>query len=479
MYTRAVKLRRIFLGVAGLALVAGGVAYWATRRAPLVTLEGQGRPPLLIQNVRVIDVITGSAAPGRDVLIKDGLISAVGPHDPKGEPPEGGRVIPGAGLSLIPGLIDVHCHVGASPQMPWQVGLPDPELNLERLLFSGVTRVFDPGAAAPDIFELREAVASGALLGPTIHTAGPIFTAVGGHPEPMFRELLPGLLADYLLPSAIRQVARPEDAEPLVRALMPMRPDFIKVVVDRIPENTPRLTAALARAVVDAARAHKLRAVAHIGSAQDALDAGNAGVSAWVHGVYKERLTEEALDKLAAFKIPMAPTMIVFESYARAGEPGFEVTELERQVTEPALLKARAARPKDFSMSKGSAQFVKMLRAQRDNGRENVGRLAARGVTILAGSDSQSGVIHGPALHRELKLLVISGLSPLEALRATTLYAARFLEDKADPSYGVIAPGKRADLVLVRGDPLKRIEAISEIERVILGGRTLARHPLQ
>jgi imidazolonepropionase-like amidohydrolase len=106
-----------------------------------------------------------------------------------------------------------------------------------------------------------------------------------------------------------------------------------------------------------------------------------------------------------------------------------------------------------------------------------VKKLRAAGVTILAGSDAcNPGNLPGAGLHLELVKLVEAGLTPGEALRAATSDNARFLGgDAAD--FGEIAPGKRADLVLVDGDPLSRIEDLGKISRVILGGTPLDRRP--
>lgn len=475
-------LKKVLAAVAaifGVGLAVVGLAvYWKMSRDPLVTLPEQVSANVVIRNVRVIDVVTGTATAARDVWLQGDRIHEIRPHRPDAKWPADAQLIAGEGLSLIPGLIDAHCHVSSSPAPPWVTEIPDTDLNLERLLFSGVTRVFDPGSGVPDIFELKEELRTGARLGPALHAAGPIFTAVGGHPVPMVRELAPGILQDRMIAAIARQVGSAEQAKVMVEALLVHKPDFLKIAIDQIPEGVPRLSPKLAKAIVSQAKANRLRAVAHIGSAQDALDAGEAGVSAWVHGVYKEEIPEPALARMAAFGIPMAPTMVVFQSYARMGRGNFEPTALERQVADAAFLRARAQRPQGYEVSKGSGAFLKMLGEQEENGLRNVRRLKARGVVILAGSDAQAATIHGPSLHRELGLLRRAGLSPLEVLRAATLYPARFLADQADPPYGVVAPEKRADLVLVRGDPLADVAAISQIEHVILGGRLLHRHPI-
>lgn len=465
------RLRRGLLLGLGLGL---GLAVLLWPKAPtLVVRDAEGRAAVLIQNVRVIDVRTGTATAAQDVLLKGDRIHTIRPTG--GPVPRGAQVIEGAGLSLMPGLIDAHCHVGSSPEPPWDKGLPDEDLNLERMLYTGVTTVFDPGAVAPDIFELRAALASGERLGPHLLAAGPIFTAPGGHPEPMMRELMPGLLVDLLVEGMTRQVATAAEARAAVQGLLPMQPDFIKLAIDRIPLDAPRLTPEAARGIVAAAEAGGLRTVAHIGTYEDALEAAEAGVSAWIHGVYKQPLDDAQVAKLASFGIPMVPTMVVFESYGKMGRGDFSSTALEAEIAPASLLDGRAERPEGYEVSERSLELLDLIAAQREAGRANVRRLHAAGVTMLAGSDAQATVLHGAGLHRELGLLAAAGLPPQDVLRAATWHAARFLSGEADPEYGAVAVGKRADLVLVRGDPLADVGALSKIEAVILDGRPLER----
>ena len=117
------------------------------------------------------------------------------------------------------------------------------------------------------------------------------------------------------------------------------------------------------------------------------------------------------------------------------------------------------------------SDWTEVTQARIDNTR----RLHRAGVTILAGSDPQAGVFPGPGLHAELAALAESGLAPIEVLRATTLYAARFLEQTRDPSFGVVSPGKQAYLVLIEGNPLKEVGALSRIKMVVRRGVVLER----
>jgi len=195
-----------------------------------------------------------------------------------------------------------------------------------------------------------------------------------------------------------------------------------------------------------------------------------------MHGVYKERIPDESIAELAAFHIPMVPTIAVFESYALSDQPRV-ATPLERETVAADLLQSFNERPEGFDVS-FFQEYLAHLREQRANWRDNVRRLRAAGVTMLAGSDPQTGVFPGPALHRELALLTEAGLTPAEAIRAATIDAARFLANGKEPEFGIVAEGKRADLLLVEGDPTRDVGVLARIRAVIKGGVALERRPI-
>jgi imidazolonepropionase-like amidohydrolase len=354
---------------------------------------------------------------------------------------------------------------------------------MQAYLYCGVTTVLDPGDLATDAFVRRDAVARGELLGPHIFAAGPMFTTPGGHPVAALRLLAPWWLRWYVIPRMAREVATPADARAAVDALAPLHPDVIKVAVDAVPLEEPILDSETLRAIVEEARAQGIRTVAHIGTTADALEAADAGVAAWMHGVYKERIPDEVIPRLAAAGIPEVATLTVFDSYADLYEGRREATALERETVPARILDAFVpipanGRPAEFET------FFALVAATRDARGDNVRRMHAAGVTILAGSDAQTGVFPGPGLHRELAALVAAGLTPAQALRAATSDAARFVTGQAEPEFGTIAVGtiavgKIADLVLVDGDPTADIGRTAHITHVFLGGTELPRHPIR
>ena len=434
-------------------------------------------PALLIEDVSVMDVASGALAPNRDVLVVGDRIAAVADHG-KANPPPGTQTIPGSGATLLPGLIDVHGHIGNGSAPSWKSTFPDPDRNMRAYLYCGVTTVLDPADLITQAFDRRDQVAKGDLLGPRIFASGPMVTAPGGHPIAILEHLAPWYIRWYLIPRISKQVDSPEAARAAVREITGAGADVVKLSVDRIPGDVPRIRRDVLAAAVDEAKARGVRAVAHIGTTEDAVDAADAGVAAWMHGVYKERIADDQIARFAAYKIPMVPTIAVFESYALLGQGPRVATPLERETVEADVLAAFDTVPNDAAIE-FFRPYLESLRGQRENWRDNVRRLRAAGVTMLAGSDTQTGVFPGAGLHRELHLLTEAGLTPAEAIRAATLDSARFLANGKEPEFGVIAEGKRADLLLVEGDPTKDLDALARIRTVIKGGVPLERHPIK
>lgn len=455
-------------------LVASGCA---PDRPALVEPPEPTPEAVLIEHVDVLDVAAGRVERDRDVLLRGDRIAAIGLGGGLTAPPAAQR-IDGRGLTLLPGLVDAHGHVTLDPGPSWELAVPDVDANLRAYLYAGVTTVLDPGDSSGEAITRRDEIARGARLGPTIYTAGQLVTTPGGHPIALLEAALPWWLGWYVIPRAADEVATPAEARAVADARADEGADFLKLVVDRIPASAPRMDVATLDAAVDAARRRDLRSVAHIGDVRDALDTGHAGIDAWVHVVYKERIPDELVGELAGFGIPMVPTLVVWHSYADL-LPGPRVaTALEREMVPASVLASFDAPPTDSGLIEVFGPYLQLLETNEPVWADNVKRLHAAGVTMLAGSDTQSGVFPGAGLHREIALLHAAGLSRAEAIRAATLYPARFLADSDDPDFGEIAIGKRADLLLVEGDPLVDLAALDRIRGVILRGMPLTRNPV-
>ena len=197
------------------AVVAVSIAFatgCTKRKPPLVKLE-RAHPAVLFEDVAVLDVLTGERALHRDVLVRDGKIDAIGDGGSLGARAGAGALrVPGAGATLLPGLVDAHAHVNTGHRPAWEGGFPTPKANLLAYLYCGVTTVLDPGDLT-SAFARRDNVAGGYVLGPRIFAAGPVFTAPNGHPIPMIRAAAPKWQARIAVPRLTRQVANVAQAD--------------------------------------------------------------------------------------------------------------------------------------------------------------------------------------------------------------------------------------------------------------------------
>jgi imidazolonepropionase-like amidohydrolase len=445
----------------------------ACAREPALVSRPPGAPrELVLRNVRVFDAPHAAQLEGpRDVVVRDGRIVAIGAP---GLAADGLREIDGRGGTLLPGLVDVHTHTGSTPDPPWKIALlPDVGGTLAAFLYAGVTTVLDLGNLSPAVFQEREGIATGSQLGPRLYAAGPIFTAPGGHPAEVLRAWLPWYLRWYVLPRATREVATPDEARSAVAALIPERPDMLKIAIDAGASEVPRLTPEMIAVIVAAGHAAGVRSIAHIGSSAEAVDAVRAGVDALAHSPWRDELTDEAVATIARAHVPVVVTLAIWDVAEGPRADASAYLPIEREVARPDTIAALLAPPPKPDAA--TAAFLHAVALAHDARRRNVGKLRAAGVTILAGSDScNAGNFPGAGLHLELTKMVEAGLTPGEALRAATWENARFLAGEG-ADFGEVAVGKRADLVLVAGDPTARIDDLGKIAQVILDGTVLER----
>jgi imidazolonepropionase-like amidohydrolase len=448
-----------------------------TRVVVLLLLTACARDPLLVERpreasrslvvrgVHVFDAPRAAVLIGaRDVVVRDGRIAEVAAP---GVAAPGLPEVDGRGGTLLPGLVDAHTHPGGSSDPDG--GFPDVADNLAAYLYAGVTTLLDLGGLSPEAFRERERVAKGERLGPRIYAAGPMITAPGGHPVEVLRESLPWYLRWYVIPRATREVANAEEARAAVAALLPERPDVLKIAVDAGTGGVPCLAQETIAAIADAGHAANIRTVAHVGGSAEVMAAVRGGADALAHAPWREEISDEAVAALAAARIPVTVTRAVFDLLEA---PRSEFLPIEREIARPELL-AAFGRP----VPGLDPAFMRLVKEAHEARRRNVSKLRAAGVRVLAGSDAcNAAILPGAGLHVELAKLVEAGLTPGEALRTATWENARFVAgDGAD--FGTIEVGKRADLVLVAGDPTARIADLGRITHVVLDGSVLVRRP--
>ncbi|MGY6553137.1 MAG: amidohydrolase family protein [Wenzhouxiangella sp.] len=369
---------------------------------------------------------------GVDVIVGNGQIEAVG----KGLASSAGLPrIEAAGQTLLPGLIDAHTH---------SFGLA----QADALRF-GVTTMLDMftiPSLLPDSRQQRQSRDQSRLA--DLYSAGVLATARGGH----------GTQYGISIPT----VDAADQAEAWVDARIAEGSDFIKIVIEPgrlFGIQWPTLDEATVRALVTAAHARGLLALAHVSMEADALMAVEAGVDGLVHVFADRPASAEFLALAHARGVFVVPTTVVMAGVANY----FDIDALLAD-------NGAASRFSDEQRAslRGGGWNVPNGAAILERSRDNVRALHAAGIPLLAGSDAPNpGTAHGFSVHEELVFLVEAGMSAAEALHSATLLPA---ERFSLSGRGCIAPGCRADLLLVNGDPQADIRTTRQIAAVWKNG---------
>ncbi|MFI7633047.1 amidohydrolase family protein [Nonomuraea sp. NPDC049400] len=391
----------------------------------------------LIRNVRVFD--GERTVPAADVLIDGGSIGEPGiaPVDVE---------VDGAGKTLLPGLIDAHTHAFDG--------------DLEEALKFGVTTELDMNNLPPVLAAQRRLAAERDDVA-DIRSSSMIATAPHGHPtQIMTADVLKALGTDHTLDT----VADSGQAKAFVEARLAEGVDYLKIAIDdggssgmRLPALSPSLAATL----VEAGHAAGLRVIAHTVTAREAiiaLDAGADGLAHLYSDVDQDQAGEMAA-RVASYDAFVISTITYIE--AVTGDPNDQELLRDPRVAGRMSDRAKGTFGREWADIPMHSQGVL-------NASHSAAALLRAGVPVPAGTDATPfGPVHGAGLHHELLLLTEAGWTPEQALAAATSIPARCfgLADR-----GRIAPGLRADLLLVNGDPTTDITATRAIADVWRGG---------
>jgi len=387
---------------------------------------------------------TGADPAVADLAVEDGRIVEIGPGL------DGDDRVDLGGKSLLPGLFDCHTHVVVSSidtmrliQTPFSYRFFQAVHNLEATLRIGITTVRDAGGAD---LGLKQAVEDGLVAGPRLQISLSMLSQTGGHGDgwmPYGGSVRALLTSHPGVPETI--VDGPDEMRAKVRELVRMGADVIKVATSGgvlSPRDKP--THAHFRpeeldVLVEEASAAGIFVMAHAQAATGIKNAIRAGIRSIDHGIY---LDEEAIQLMLDHGTWLVPTLVAPRGVIDAADAGASIPEAS-------VAKAREV------VETHTASFASAV---------------AAGVKVAMGTDS--GVTaHGQNL-RELPLMVEGKMTPMQAIEATTRSAAELM-GLAD-ELGTLEPGKRADLVVVDGDPLdvatldQRIHAVyKDGEKVI------------
>jgi imidazolonepropionase-like amidohydrolase len=382
---------------------------------------------VLVRAGRLLDVQAGVVRSNQVVLIRDGRIVSAG--DMRFKLPAGTRVIDLGQALVMPGLIDAHTHLAwaTAPGSDETPALPGAEEALATLR-AGFTTVRNLGSTGRTDILLRDAIAAGKVPGPRVLAAGPGIGVAGGACDQVFAgEAL-------LKPGA--------DPAALVEQLIAQGADVIKVcagggVIASEPGQADLSRLQLA-AIVRAAHGRGRKVAVHAQGPEAIANAVAAGADSIEHGAF---LDEAGAREMKLKGVVLVPTLFRLDW---------------------ALEQARTSGP-------SALQRAASLDRARHEAHTHVRRAIALGVPIALGTDA-TVFPHGINA-RELSVLVELGLPSAEAVRAATVHAARLLG--LEREVGAIAPGFRADLVAVDGDPLSDVRALEYVRFVMKDGQVV------
>jgi imidazolonepropionase-like amidohydrolase len=420
-------------------------------------------PPIALIGGTIIDGAGGAPVADGVILLRGDRIEAVGPRASVRIPANAQR-IDVAGKWLTPGLIDAHIHFfqsGGLYTRPDVVDLRSTyayELDLEatkdriddtlaRYLASGITSVVDAGGPLWN-FEVRDHAAA-SNVSPRVAVAGPL---IATEPTPQQQTMN---LGDPPIISA----TSPEDAARLARDLLPRRPAFIKIWgIGDGPAGAERLRA-ITRAVAAVAHPANIRVAVHATTLDMARAALEAGADILVHSVEDRPVDPAFIDLVKRNNVVYITTLMAYEGYADAFRGRPDLSPIERRLGAADII---------ATLSEGPA-FLRAAASQLPDPTRvtlpNLRAMTAAGARVAAGTDAGNiGALHGPALHRELALMVQAGLTPSQVITAATRDAA--FAASPTPDVGLIKVGYRADVLVLDANPLTDIANLGRLSQV-------------
>jgi imidazolonepropionase-like amidohydrolase len=418
---------------------------------------------LLFEGARIIPGDGGAPIDNAALLVERGTIARIGRQ---GEValPAGGTRLDLVGKTIMPALISTHVHPGFQKGLTYlaenfsrQTILDD----LNRELYFGVSTVMSLGIETGEVmFQIRADQAAGRIGGARLLLAGRGIGAPNAGP------------GNSVYSSFTYEVTTVDQIRSAVQEQAARQVDIIKIWVDDRGGRAPRLPIALARAAIDEAHKHSLKIAAHIFYHEDALALADAGIDAFAHLVRDKEMSDALVAVMLRNKVYVMPTLNAPERGTHAAPPPWVdepyLAGLLRDTVAPEVV----SRIHDSFTGRDGAEL-----ARRQQGyavlKRSLAKLAAAGASILLGPDAGlEDQIFGYAEQKELELMVGAGMSTSQVIVAATSRAAMFL---ALPDRGTLAPGKRADLLVLDANPLDDIRNTRRIARFYIAGAEVDR----
>ena len=390
---------------------------------------------------RIIDG-TGAAAIEDGVLVvRDGRIEAVGTSDSVTVPADAEQ-IDVSGRTIMPGMVNAHGHVNNIQGLE-QVDYTEAQVERQLGLYAryGVTTVFSLGGDGPESMTVRDRQDSTNLEHARIYVAGNIVTG----------------------PS-------PEEAREQVAAVAASGADVVKIRIDDNLGSSTKMTQETYQAVIEAAHEHGLKLTAHMYYLEDAKGLLEAGADLLAHSVRDVEVDDELVMLLRDSGVCYCPTLMrEVSTFVYESRPDWFDDEFFSKEVDPAVIAALDSEARREQSSSTSAQTYK---AQLEVAKANLKTLSDAGIPIAMGTDTGPAArFQGYFEHGELALMVEAGLTPMQAIVASTSSAAQCME--VDANLGSLEAGKWADFLVLGANPLDDIANTKTLETVYVAGNVV------
>ena len=414
---------------------------------------------LVFLGARLIDGTGHAPFAGSALVVEGDRISAVGVAGVL-KYPASARVIDVRGKTIVPGLINAHGHVGLVAEGKNRAdAYTRDNIRAQLLQYEryGVTAICALGLNRDLVYEIREEQRRGAFPGASLFTAGRgIGVPEAAPPVPV-------------APDQVYRPRTPEEAVADVRETASHHPDMLKIWVDDVYGKFPKMKPEVYQAAIDEAHRLHIRVAAHVFYLADAKALAALGVDAFAHSIRDQPVDSELIETMKTRGINYVPTLTVDESaFVFAEDPVLLQDGFLQGAVGPELIKQLGGA--EYQQKVANDPNTPKIKAAFTTAMHNLKALHDAGVRIAFGTDSgaQPVRIPGWAEHRELSLMVRAGLKPMEAIVASTHGSAAML-GLADR--GTLEAGKRADFLILAGDPLEDIRNTRQIVSVWHGGR--------
>ena len=430
--------------------------------APLTTF-GDGARIKALTGGRLIDGFGGKPIANSVILIEGERIKAVGQVDTL-PIPEGAEIISTDGMDVLPGLWDMHVHLtinGHADYEHWFAKYPSLYRSVimpssaHQLLMAGVTSARDLGAPLDDSIAVREAIRRGEIPGPTLYVSGPFLQ----------HEPYPGEEDSRWGVSGVA------DARAKVRRLAEAGVDVIKLI------DHDLMTMEEVKAIVDEAHQRRLPVVAHSHRPEEIRRGILAGVDGFEHtglatapeypadviALIRERTAQ--MSKGPLFWTPTVEGLHNYESL-RDNPEKLDADSWHLGLTPEIIadIKSSFAHPERLP-------YFQITPLRRVTLKRKIDQLRESGVVLLIGTDSGIPMkFHSQSTWNELDVWVrVMGIDPMEAIRAATWWPAVAM--RVSDEVGTVSEGKYADIIAVKGDVLKHINLLQDVDLVIRHGK--------